>query len=204
MRIVRLSKETVPKVQALQAACFPLPFPADQLWSEEHLLAQLDTFPEGQFVAIDGEEVLGSASSLLISEESWGVHTDWQTTTGGHTLSAHDPNGTTLYGADISVAPSHRGQGVGRALYGARFDLVRSLGLARFGTTCRIPDWLEWMVAHHDSEKPAYILAVLKGQTRDRTLTPLLRIGLQYKGLVEDHMRDEESGDAAVILEWTP
>ena len=194
----------MPRVQALQAACFPPPFPVDQLWTEEHLLAQLKVFPEGQFVAVEGDTVLGSASSLVISEENWQAHADWDATTGGHTLKAHDPAGTTLYGADISVGPDHRCKGVGRALYGARFKLVRSMGLVRFGTTCRIPDWLEWMVAHKNSEKTAYVLAVLKGQARDRTLTPLLKIGLQFKGLVEDHMKDEESGDAAAILEWTP
>jgi hypothetical protein len=29
-------------------------------------------------------------------------------------------------------------------------------------------------------------------------------MGLRYRGIVEGHMDDDESGDAAAILEWTP
>ncbi|MCW5938950.1 MAG: GNAT family N-acetyltransferase [Fimbriimonadaceae bacterium] len=204
MTLRAMTPADLPGAVALQRACFPPPFPADLLWSEAHLQAHLDRFPQGQFVALAGEQVIGSASALLISERNWEAHADWETTTGGHYFEAHDPRGTTLFGADISVDPAWRGQGVGRALYQARFDLVRNLGVVRFGTACRIPDWLEWSVAHRESSKQAYALAVVKGETRDRTLTPLLRMGLRYRGIVEGHMDDDESGDAAAILEWTP
>jgi GNAT superfamily N-acetyltransferase len=191
-------------VVALQRACFPPPFPEGLLWTEDHLASHLRRFAEGQFVAVSNGQVIGSASSLLIGEDVWSAHSDWETTTGGHFFAGHDPTGTTLFGADVSVDPLWRGQGVGRALYEARFALVRKLGLARFGTACRIPDWLEWSLAHRDSSKQAYVLAVVRGEARDRTLSPLLRIGLRHRGVIEGHMDDAESGDAAVVLEWTP
>lgn len=198
----------------LQHLCFPPPFPAEQLFRAEHLERHLDIFPEGQFVvtarndALLGnpkkQSVLGSASTLILSEETWLAHDDWETTCGGFTFKRHDPHGTTLFGADISVHPGHRGRGVGRMLYEARFDLVRRLGLKRFGTACRIPGFGEWSAANPGYRQDDYCRLVEEGEISDRTLTPLLRYGLQLTGVVENHMHDEESGDAAAILEWVP
>ncbi|MCW5935999.1 MAG: GNAT family N-acetyltransferase [Fimbriimonadaceae bacterium] len=191
-------------VVALQKACFPPPFPQDYHWLEGHIRAHLTVFPEGQFVAERAGLVIGSASNLIVSEEGWESHADWMETTGGTEFQNHDPQGSTLYGADISVHPETRGQGVGRALYQARFNLVKANGLRRFGTACRIPDWREWSVANRDTLKQAYCLAVVRGDARDRTLTPLLRMGMAYRGVIEDYMDDDESGNAAALLEWNP
>ena len=88
----------------LQRACFPPPFPEELLWRAEHLARHLELFPEGQFVAVDTDNAIwGSASSVLISEENYNAHRNWDTTVGGPFLNAHDPHGTTLYGVDISV-----------------------------------------------------------------------------------------------------
>jgi GNAT superfamily N-acetyltransferase len=106
-----------------------------------------------------------------------------------------------LYGLDISVHPRHRGKGLARALYEARFHLVRSLGLARYATACRIPDYhLHSSVLSPES----YAELVEKGALIDRTLTPLLRLGLRLVGVCREHMEDWESRNAAALLEWTP
>ncbi len=198
--------EDVPGIVALQAACFPPPFPASLLWHPEHLIRHLDVFPYGQFVAMGSGEVLGSASSLIVSEDAWCSHGSWEKTTGGFFFDRHDPDGTTLYGADISVHPDWRGRGLARALYEARFGLVRRMGLKRYGTTCRIPGWKQWtyLDPHPNPMQEAYCEHVVRGRHVDRVLTPLLHIGLRYVGVVYGNMEDEESGNAAAILEWTP
>ena len=48
------------------------------------------------------------------------------------------------------------------------------------------------------------INAVNSGEITDRTLTPLTKMGLTYKGIIENYIEDEESGNAGAILEWTP
>jgi GNAT superfamily N-acetyltransferase len=185
---------------ALQRVCFPPPFPEKHLWTEAHLLAHLARFAEGQFVAVADAQVVGSASAAIVKEEAWDARRSWDETLGGWELSAHDPEGTTLYGADISVHPAYRQRGVGRALYAVRFDLVRRLGLRRFGTACRIPGFAASGLA-----SPAlYVEAVAAGERADRTLTPLLRYGLRVVACIEGFMHDAESGDAAALLEWTP
>lgn len=185
----------------LQRACFPAPFPEDLLWTPAHLESHRGLFPEGQWVAeIDGQ-IVGSASSAVVSEETWLAHLPWEQTLGGFDFSGHQPEGTTLYGADISVRPEFRGRGIARLLYEERFQLVRRLGLRRYGTACRIPDCQAW-VGQHDATVEAYVQAVLTGQTQDRTLTPLLRLGLSILDVLHGYMADEESMDAAVLLQW--
>lgn len=209
MEIRRLQRADVEGVVALQRACFPPPFPEELLWKREHIERHLDIFPEGQFVAVLEDQVIGSATALIISEENYKAHHDWQTTVGGHFLECHDPNGTTLYGVDISVHPDYRGIGVGRQLYEARLHLVRERQLRRYATACRIPDFSTWWDMHHRIEEVtdalnAYCREVVAGTANDRTLTPLLRYGLKFVAVIENHMEDEESANAAALLEWKP
>lgn len=199
----QMAEADIAGVVGLQRACFPAPFPEELLWNPTHLRRHLDIFPQGQFVAEASGEIIGSASSLIIDEDCWTEHRNWDDTTGGHFLSNHDPTGTTLYGADVSVSPDWRGKGVGRKLYEARFDLVRRQGLTRYGTACRIPDYATWRIKAGGPQEE-YVDLIIKGEASDRTLTPLLRYGLKVVGIVHGHMQDEESGDAAAILEWTP
>ncbi len=190
-------------VVALQAACFPPPFPAEQLWQSSHIARHIEIFPQGQFVALDGKRVIGSASALLISEERWNKHLSWEQSLGGYYFESYDPQGTTLYGADISVHPGYRKRGIGKGLYTCRFDAVATLGLVRYGTACRIPGYAAWKKITGGSQK-TYCDAVVADSVQDRTLTPLLKFGLTYCGIVENYMDDQESENSAALLEWRP
>lgn len=187
----------------LQRLCFPPPFPEDLLWRSEHLVRHLEIFPEGQFVALDSQSVVGSASASRISEEAWHAHRPWDETLGGFYFDSFAPCGSTMYGADISVHPSYRGQGIGRGLYECRYRAVRELGLLRYGTACRIPGYAEW-AKERGSTVEEYCEAVVTGVIQDRTLSPLLRMGLSFCGVIHSYMEDEESGNAAASLEWKP
>jgi GNAT superfamily N-acetyltransferase len=185
---------------ALQQACFPPPFPPELLWTPEHLSTHLRLFPEGQHVAATEGRVIASASTLRISSASWKSHGSWDEITGGLFLSNHDPQGSLLYCADISVHPDWRRHGVGRALYQARFALVRKLGLEACTASCRLPGFRESGML----DVEAYAKAVVSGSMKDRTLTPLLRLGMTLVGVARDTMDDPESGNCAGLLEWRP
>lgn len=191
------SPADIPGIVALQRACFPPPFPEDLLWQPDHIASHLDRFPEGQFVAELNNQIVASATNMRVSDQTWDAHLPWQETTGGLHLPHHDPQGQTLYGIDISVHPDHRGQGVARALYQARFDLVQSLRLTRYGTVCRIPGFIESNLPDPNT----YAQEVLNQKRQDPTLTPLLKMGLTYLGLIPDYMDDPESADHGAILE---
>jgi GNAT superfamily N-acetyltransferase len=199
-----MNPSDIAAVVALQRACYPAPFPEDLLWQAEHIERHLIVFPEAQFVCeLDGQ-VVGSSSATIISEDKWRSHSNWSDTVGGLYLDAHDPCGNTLYGLDISVHPKYRGIGCGRSLYERRFDLVRRLGLSRFGTACRIPGLAASLSHGTSSGAGDYVAKVASMEINDRTLTPLLRYGLRVIGVVADYMEDPESRNYAASLEWTP
>ncbi len=194
----------IPSIVALQRACFPAPFPEALLWRAEHLARHLELAPEAQFVALAEGNVVASASNARLSEENWQRHAPWDETVGGPFLDRHDPEGTTLYGLDVSVHPDHRRRGLARQLYEARFDFVRKRRLRRYGTGCRLPGYAAWADSQKAPTPAAYGQAVASGEIEDRTLTPLLRLGLRLLEIKENYMEDAESGNAAALLEWTP
>lgn len=198
VEIQPLSPKWVKGAVALQSACFPPPFPPELLWQEAHLLGHLEVFPEGQFVAVAEGKVVGSASSMRVSQEAWSKPHSWDELTGGLSLAAHDPSGTLLYGVDISVHPDFRGRGIARLLYQARFSLVESLGLVGFAAICRLPGFSSSGL----STAEAYAEAVVNNELTDRTMTPLLKLGLTCTGVAHNCMEDEESGNSGARLEW--
>ena len=144
--------------------------------------------------------MVGSCSNCILAEELWDSHQNWYGTVGGPFIRNHDPQGTTLYGLDITVHPDFRKIGIGRAFYEARFELVDAIGLRRFGTGCRLPDFAQSGLGSAGD----YALEVVAGKRTDRTLTPLLRYGLLFKSVRYEYMEDVESGNAAAILECKP
>lgn len=203
-QIELLRPEQVHEVVALQPLAFPLPFNPDLHWDEAHLQHHLEVFPEGQWVAVSGGRVVGACSNMLLSEANWRRHASWMETVGGPFLKHHDPKGTTLYGLDIAVDPAFRRMGIGTALYHVRKDYVTRNGLARYGTACRMPDFQARQREHPAETCPQYAKNVVAGKLTDRTLTPLLAIGLTFLGVISDYMEDPESDNSAALLEWTP
>lgn len=202
-QIRTMNREDVFGAVDLQSACFPPPFPSHHLWSVEHIERHLKVFPLGQFVCLDNGTVIGSASSCIVTEAAWTARGSWNETVGGPFIERHDPAGTTLYGLDISVHPDWRGRGVMRSLYRARFDLASKLGI-RYGTAVRIPGYDAYQVQNAGATPEEYVEAVISGQITDRTLTPMLRVGLQSRGVIRNYMEDQESHNAAAVLEWLP
>ena len=188
-------------VVELQRLAFPPPFDQDILWRTEHLARHHQIFPQGQWVAQkDHDFVIGSCSNTIITSELLEKHGTWDETVGGVFLTTFDRKGDVLFGVDISVHPDYRRQGIGRGFYHQRMELVKALGLARFATTCRMPDF----ATSGCKSTTEYGSKVAAGEFSDRTLTPLLRYGLTMTSVLEDHIDDPESGNASAALEWRP
>jgi GNAT superfamily N-acetyltransferase len=182
----------------LQKLAFPPPFSEELHWDQEHLSHHISLFPEGQLVAVADGRVVGTCSNTVLSDERWFARENWYRTVGGPKLTDFARDGTTLYGIDITVHPAYRRVGIGREFYLARFDIVKRHGLARYGTGCRIPDYH----SHGDGlTQEEYARRVVAGDLVDRTLTPLLRYGLTFLGIIRNYMPDFESQDGAALLE---
>jgi ribosomal protein S18 acetylase RimI-like enzyme len=141
-KIREMTSDDLSAAVRLQALAFPPPFSEDLHWDRRHLQIHIDKFPEGQLVAVSADAVIGTCSNTIITEERWQAHENWYRTVGGPAINGFNYAGSTLYGLDITVHPEYRRMGVGRGFYEARYALVRRLGLRRYGTGCRMPDYI--------------------------------------------------------------
>ncbi len=198
----RMTPDDVNSVVAIQPLAFPPPFSTDLHWDAQHIQGHIELFPAGQFVAVSNGKVIASCSNTLIDETAWQLHANGYTTVGGPALDRFCPQGSTLYGLDIAVHPDFRRMGVARALYAARFNVVKDQSLNRYGTACRIPGLRNFLQNYPSQSAEDYVMAVVNGQLIDRTLTPLVRLGLTSLGVIFDYMMDEESMNCAALLEW--
>src|SRR5919198_1127838 len=125
-------QEDIHKIVSLQKESFPYLARYANIWRPEELESHLHIFPEGQFVAVEPDgTIVGSASTLIVSlNPEYAEHT-WKEITAGGLFTNHNPNGDSLYGADISTHPKHRHEGIGGMFYDARKELAAKLNLRR-------------------------------------------------------------------------
>lgn len=178
-------------------------YPESPPWSETQLASHLRVFPEGQFVALDREtdNVVGMAASLIVYWDDYDMTSSWRDFTDSGMFTNHDPeNGRTLYGAEVMSHPGHRRRGIGRALYAARRELVERLGLLRIRAGARLRNYHKFADRLTAEE---YVLAVVRDEIRDPTLTFQLRHGFRVLAVVPDYLRnDPESLGYAAVIEW--
>lgn len=192
-------RSTLPgDIPSITAMCRRV-YPDIPPWSEEQLAAQRDAFPEGQFVAVAGDRVVGMAASLIVSWDDYDLQDSYREMTAGGRFSNHDPSGRTLYGAEVMVDPDSQGMGIGGLLYAARRDLVRRLGLLRIRAGARLPGYGE----HAGVMSPEdYVVEVIHGRLGDPTLSFQLSEGFRVVGVAHDYIRDPDSKNCAAVIEW--
>ena len=94
-----------------------------------HYRRHVELFPDGQFVALDGDRVVGATTTLRLPFDFDHIDHTFADIIQGGWLTSHEPDGDWLYGADIGVQPGYRGRGIATALYAARQEAVWRLGL---------------------------------------------------------------------------
>lgn len=175
---------------------------ASPTWKVEQLASHLEVFPEGQLVAVEKEtgRVVGMAASLIVVWDDYDMTASWRDFTEHGTFRNHDPNGRTLYGAEVMVRPSEQGRGIGQKLYQARRALVRRLGLRRTRAGARLAGYHR----HADRLTPEqYIKEVMAGTLSDPTLSFQIKQGFVPLAVAPDYLHhDPESLGYAAVIEW--
>jgi GNAT superfamily N-acetyltransferase len=192
-----MTEADIPGVVQLQTRAFPKLKP----WTPQQLRRHLARFPEGQLVAVNAAgRLVGSASALVVPWKGFADREPWGVVTDGGSFRGHSlATGDTLYGADIGVDPEAHGQGIGAALYAARRDLARRLGLPRIGTAGRIVGYAA--VADQLSAE-AYVREVVAGRRHDPVLSFQLRQGFVVRGVIPRYIpSDRASRGHGVVLE---
>lgn len=180
-----------------------LVYPDEAPWTEAFLSKHHESFPQGQWVALDrsaNDEVVGMAASLIVAWDDYDRMDRYVEMTAHGTFDNHDPTGRTLYGAEVMSHPDRRRRGIGGKLYAARRELCREMGLLRIRAGARIPHYHQQA---HRMSAVEYVQAVIRGELRDPTLSFQLHQGFDVIAVVPGYMRlDMESQGYGVLIEW--
>jgi len=182
----------------LELRSFPTADP-DELLDASDVAAYAETFPEGFFVCLDGDRVVGQAAGILLDFDFDNYQHTLADITGEHQCGNHDPAGDWYYGTDIAVDTEYRRHGIGRELYRLRKDLVRRLGKAGIiagGYMVGYPEHKHTMTAHE------YIAAVRDGEIYDPTLTFQAENGFELIGALEHYLPSEATDGWSALIVW--
>ena len=198
LRVVNLTPDLAEQCAALELAAFPSADPSE-LISEEDMLAYAEVFPEGFFVILDGDQVVGQGAGIFLDFDFDHPQHTILGITGENQCRNHDPDGDWYYGTDIVVHPDHRRRGIGRRLYELRKDLVRrnnKNGIIAGGYLANFKNH------KHEMTAADYVAAVVAGDLYDSTLTFQLGNGFEVRGVLENYLEDEENDGWAALIVW--
>jgi 4-aminobutyrate aminotransferase / (S)-3-amino-2-methylpropionate transaminase / 5-aminovalerate transaminase len=194
--ITQARPEHAAQLEELQRICFPT-LADDQRFKQTHFLKHMELFDEGQFVALDGDMVVGATATVRLNFDLNHIDHTFADIIQGGWLTSHQPDGVWLYGADLSVRPEYRGRGLGTALYAARQEVVWRLKLKGQVTAGMISGYgalKETMPAEQ------YYEGVLAGRIRDPTLSVQMNIGFEPRGLLANYLNDPVCDNYSVLL----
>jgi GNAT superfamily N-acetyltransferase len=194
--ITSTAPEHVAQLEDLQKIVFPELADSQRL-KKEHYSKHIELFPEGQFVAIAGEKVVGMTTSIRLPETFLAADHGFDEVIEGGFCTSHDPTGEWLYGVDVGVHPDYRGHGIARELYRARHDTCRRLGLTGQYSMGMINGFGAVRDAYSLDE---YYLKVVAKELFDPTVSMQMKIGFEPRGLAKNYLDDPTCGNACVRL----
>lgn len=165
------------------------------------LRAQLNNFPDGQFVAEYDGKIVGHCATFMISEKIARAPHTWAEITGQGLGSRHDDGGDILYGMEVSVDPGYRRLRIGQRLYDARKQLCQSLDLKGIVFGGRMPGLQRRMKSIGSPE--AYLEAVQDKKVRDNVVSFHLANDFEIVGVLRDYdPTDRQSLGYATHMYW--
>lgn len=198
LRVAPISEALAPACAALELLCFPHADPAE-LISEADMRASARVFPEGFFVVLDGDRVVGQGAGIFLDFDFSRPQHSILEITGEHQCANHRPEGAWYYGTDIAVHPDYRRRGIGKMLYDLRKDLVRRHHKRGILAGGHIPGF----AAHkHAMSAAEYIDRVVRGELYDPTLSFQLRSGFRVVCPLENYLKDEATDSWSALIRW--
>lgn len=179
----------------------------EEIWpqfraSDEMFRSRIEVFPEGQFVAVAENQVIGSVFSQLVNYEDWAEKDfTWNEITDCGTIrKTHQPNGDSVYGVGLAVIKEFQGTDASRLLAKAGVWLTVKLNCRQILLGARIPAYHK----HQDISVAEYIK--MTGGKSGRLLDPELAFYQKYKGEpikpLPNYMDDPESLNFGVLIRW--
>lgn len=197
---VRVRNTTPSDYAAIGDLCRRI-YPETPPWTPEQLGSHGRLFPEGQFVALLDDRVVGMCASLVVHWDDYDTLDSWERFTNDGMFTNHDPvHGHTLYAAEAIVDPTIQHHGIGGALYAARRELVEGLGLRRIRGGGRLRGYHTYA---DRMDAATYVAEVVHGRLSDATLSFQLHEHFHVITVVPHYLQDDpESLGWAAVIEW--
>jgi GNAT superfamily N-acetyltransferase len=184
------------QLEALQLDVFPSLADGER-FKDAHYRKHVELFPEGQFVVLDADRLVGATSTIRRNFDfAHPSHTFAEITQGGW-LTSHEPTGDWLYGADLGIHPDYRGRGLAEALYAARQELVWRLGLRGQITGAMMSGF---GARKHELSAAEYYEGLRNGEINDPTISMQRRIGFEIRALLPNHLHDPLCDNYCVLI----
>lgn len=195
--ITTMQPEHAEQLEALQRIVFPN-LAEEELLHADQYKKHVEIFPEGQFVALDGDKVVGATSTIRYHFDiNHQEHHTFFEIMGGGWFTTHDPNGEWLYGMDVSVHPDYRSKGIARALYNARLEMCKQLGLKGQMTVGMLNGYNK---VKDEMTIEAYYEKVKNKELFDPTVSVQEKVGFKIVGLMKDYLNDPTCGNAGAVI----
>ena len=172
---------------------------SEQIFTPAQFRHHLAVFPEGQFVALDGDAIVGLTVSMRIRFDPKHPFIEpWWETIGAGWL-RHIPGGEWMYGVESCVHPGYQGRGVGGALMQARFDTARLLNLKGMvaGSTL-----LDYQQAAAVATPEVYVQGVIEGRWFDTNLTKQMKKGFRPVAVIPNYVTDPTALGWGAVIIW--
>src|SRR5262249_4863296 len=187
--------------EAIIAIC-KLVYPTETPYTAEELEDHRQVFLQGQFVAyeINTKAVAGVHFTLRLRMMDFHTDDPWDVLTAGGSFLDHNPEGPTLYGADIMVHPGHQHHGIAHALTDQARFLVQEERLWRMVGASRLPGYGKYASTMSVEQ---YVETVLNGQLFDPVLSIHMKDGWTVVKPIHGYLQhDEDSAGWAEVIQW--
>lgn len=177
-------------------------YPTETPYTIEELEDHHEVFPEGQFVAVDRDSgsVAGVHFTLKLRMYDFHIDDSWDVLTAKGSFLDHNPDGATLYGADIMVHPQHQHHGLAHALTDQARFLVEQQRLWRMVGASRLPGYGKTASTMSVEQ---YVEEVLAGRLFDPVLSIHIKDGWTAVRPILGYLQhDEDSAGWAVVIQW--
>ncbi|WP_076069316.1 bifunctional GNAT family N-acetyltransferase/carbon-nitrogen hydrolase family protein [Sphingomonas montana] len=176
-------------------------YPRMGTYSDGQIRGQMNNFPEGQFVAVYDDAVVGYCASSRLDETVVMSPHDWEQISGNGFGSRHDPTGDWLYGFEMCVDPDRRGLRIGKRLYDSRRALAERLELRGIAFGGRLPGYRR--IRDRVNGPEGYLAGIKDGTLRDPVIGFQLANGFEPAGILPRYLpEDKQSGGAAALMIW--
>ena len=177
-------------------------YPRETPYTTEELDDHRQVFPQGQFVAFEVNTIAiaGVHFTLRLRMSDFHIDDAWDILTANGSFLDHNPEGPTLYGADIMVHPEHQHHGIAHALTDQARFLVQEEKLWRMVGASRLPGYRKQASTMSVEQ---YVAMVLNGKLFDPVLSIHIKDGWMAVKPIHGYLQhDEDSAGWAEVIQW--